>query len=49
MGGVLGAPNTREYIETLGKDADNVFGTDSFSPALKPPDFRLSSSASRSG
>jgi branched-chain amino acid transport system substrate-binding protein len=37
MGGVLGAPNTREYIEALGKDADNVFGTDSFSPMLKAP------------
>ena len=37
MGGVLGAPNTREYIETLGKDAENVFGTDSFSPALNAP------------
>ena len=37
MGGVLGAPNTREYIEALGKDADNVFGTDSFSPLLNAP------------
>ena len=37
MGGVLGAPNTREYIEALGKDADNVFGTDSFSPLLNVP------------
>jgi len=37
MGGVLGAPITREYIEALGKDADNVFGTDSFSPALNAP------------
>jgi branched-chain amino acid transport system substrate-binding protein len=37
MGGVLGAPNTREYIEALGKDADNVFGTDSFSPILNAP------------
>lgn len=37
MGGVLGAPNTREYIEALGKDADNVFGTDSFSPMLNAP------------
>jgi branched-chain amino acid transport system substrate-binding protein len=37
MGGVLGAPNTREYIEALGKDAENVFGTDSFSPLLNVP------------
>jgi branched-chain amino acid transport system substrate-binding protein len=37
MGGVLGAPNTREYIEALGKVADNVFGTDSFSPLLNAP------------
>jgi branched-chain amino acid transport system substrate-binding protein len=37
MGGVLGAPNTRDYIEALGKDSDNVFGTDSFSPLLNAP------------
>jgi branched-chain amino acid transport system substrate-binding protein len=37
MGGVLGAPNTREYIEALGKVADNVFGTDSFSQLLNAP------------
>lgn len=37
MGGVLGAPNTREYIEALGKEAENVFGTDSFSPMLSAP------------
>lgn len=37
MGGVLGATNTRDYIEALGKDAENVFGTDSFSPLLNIP------------
>jgi branched-chain amino acid transport system substrate-binding protein len=37
MGGVLGATNTRDYIDALGKDADNVFGTDSFSPSLNIP------------
>ncbi len=37
MGGVLGAANTRDYIETLGKDADNIFGTDSFSSLLSIP------------
>ncbi len=37
MGGVLGATNTRDYIETLGKDADNIFGTDSFSSSLNIP------------
>jgi branched-chain amino acid transport system substrate-binding protein len=37
MGGVLGATNTRDYIETLGKDAENIFGTDSFSSSLNVP------------
>jgi branched-chain amino acid transport system substrate-binding protein len=37
MGGVLGATNTRDYIEALGKDAENVFGTDSFSSSLNVP------------
>jgi branched-chain amino acid transport system substrate-binding protein len=37
MGGVLGATTTRDYIETLGKDAENIFGTDSFSPSLNIP------------
>lgn len=37
MGGVLGASNTRDYYEALGKDAENVFGTDSFSPQLNIP------------
>jgi branched-chain amino acid transport system substrate-binding protein len=34
MGGVLGAPNTREYPEQLGKDAEGVLGTDSFAVTL---------------
>jgi branched-chain amino acid transport system substrate-binding protein len=37
MGGVLGAPNTRDYAEALGKDAENVFGTDSFAATLNIP------------
>jgi branched-chain amino acid transport system substrate-binding protein len=37
MGGVLGAPNTRDYPEALGKDAENVFGTDSFASTLNIP------------
>jgi branched-chain amino acid transport system substrate-binding protein len=37
MGGVLGAPNTREYHETLGRDAENVMGTDSFALSLNVP------------
>jgi branched-chain amino acid transport system substrate-binding protein len=37
MGGVLGAPNTRDYVEVLGRDAENVFGTDSFTPTLNVP------------
>jgi branched-chain amino acid transport system substrate-binding protein len=37
MGGVLGASNTREFIDTLGKDAENIFGTDSFASTLNIP------------
>jgi branched-chain amino acid transport system substrate-binding protein len=37
MGGVLGATNTRDYIDAVGKDAENMLGTDSFALGLKIP------------
>lgn len=37
MGGVLGATNTHDFIVALGKDAENMFGTDSFALGLNIP------------
>jgi branched-chain amino acid transport system substrate-binding protein len=37
IGGILGAPNTREFMDAMGADADNIYSTDSWSPSLTIP------------
>jgi branched-chain amino acid transport system substrate-binding protein len=37
IGGILGAPNTREFMEAMGPDADNIYSTDAWSPTLTIP------------
>lgn len=37
IGGILGAPNTQEFVDNLGKDADYILATDSWAPTLDVP------------
>ena len=40
VGGVLGAPNTQEFVDALGPTAENVFGTDSWAATLNIPNMK---------
>jgi branched-chain amino acid transport system substrate-binding protein len=40
MGGVLGAYNTQDYVQTLKETAENMFGTDSWASTLNIPNMK---------
>ncbi|MGE0733510.1 MAG: ABC transporter substrate-binding protein [Alphaproteobacteria bacterium] len=39
-GGILGAPSTTDFIRNLGKDAENILATDSWSSTLDVPNMK---------
>jgi branched-chain amino acid transport system substrate-binding protein len=44
-GGILGAHSSREYMETLGKDADGIYGTSSFGRSIDVPAMKTAAEA----